>query len=69
MVSLERAFMIGTISFLLLLAVSSQVRHLGDMKLGKEVVLQYQLKKQGWNLADVSTRCSDLLQGESKRLE
>ncbi len=22
-------------------------------------------KKQGWNLADVSTRCSGLLQGES----
>ena len=69
MVSLERAFIIGTVSFLLLLAVSSQVRHLGDMKHEKEVVLQYQLKKQGWNLANVLTICSDPLQGESKRLE
>ena len=45
MVSNERAFIIGTISFLLLLAVSSQVRHLGDMKHEEEVVLRYQLKK------------------------
>ena len=47
MVSNERAFIVGTISFLLLLAVSSQVRHLGDMKHEEEVVLQYQLKKTG----------------------
>ena len=32
----------------------------------KEVVLLYQLLKQDWNFANVSTRC---LQGESKRLE
>ena len=38
-------------------------------RIEKEVVLLYQLLKQDWNFADVSTRCSGLLQGESKRLE
>ena len=31
---------------------------------GERVVLEYQLQNRVWNLADVSTRCSGLLQGK-----